>query len=36
MELGIGLPTMGGNASPEHGRVAESAERIGLGAVHSE
>jgi probable F420-dependent oxidoreductase len=34
MELGIGLPTMGRNASPEAiGSVAESAERIGLAGL---
>jgi probable F420-dependent oxidoreductase len=34
MELGIGLPTMGRDTSPEAiGRVAESAERIGLAGV---
>jgi probable F420-dependent oxidoreductase len=34
MELGIGLPTMGRNTSPEAiGRVAESAERIGLAGL---
>jgi probable F420-dependent oxidoreductase len=34
MELGIGLPTMGRDTSPENiSRIAESAERIGLASV---
>src|SRR5262245_47987465 len=34
MELGVALPTQGTNASPETiGRVAEEAERIGLGSI---